>query len=144
MIELLNNDPLTPGNPTGARTSRVLNIKLMKVDSFWRYFNQWSLYSLHWIHWNLACWLFILKNVPVFFSRRQKNMHNIARKSPPPPPKHCACVFYAIGGRGEGGWTFKNVFEALFPRLWKKKTQGHFLTQKESAYHISADSEQLE
>ena len=44
---------------------------------------------------------------------------------------------------GGGGWTFKNVFEALFPRLWKK-AQGHFFTEKESASQISADSQQLE
>ena len=34
------------------------------------------------------------------------------------------CVFYAIGGGIGGGkeggwWTFKNMFEALFPRLWR-------------------------
>ena len=101
---------------------------------------------------------FCVKNVPVFsFSRRQKKMDQIARKSPPPlcPSPNiagfrslrtktlCMCVFYAIGvggggGGAEGGWTFKNVFEASFPRLWKK--HGH----KESACHISVDSEQLE
>ena len=44
---------------------------------------------------------------------------------------------------GQGGWTFKNVFEDLFRRLWKKQLQGHFFTEKESACQISADSEQL-
>ena len=33
-------------------------------------------------------------------------------------------------GGGEG-WTFKNVFEALFPRLWKKKRRDIF-SQKRS------------
>ena len=53
------------------------------------------------------------------------------------------CVSYVVGGeggrgggrlgeedRGGGEWTFKNVFEALFPCLWKKETQGHFFTEK--------------
>ena len=34
--------------------------------------------------------------------------------------------------RGGGEFTFKNMFEALFPCLWKKM-QGHFFTEKESA-----------
>ena len=36
---------------------------------------------------------------------------------------------------------FKNVFEALFPCLWKKNTD--IFTQKQSACQISVDSEQL-
>ena len=56
-------------------------------------------------------------------------------------------MFYAFGGGGgEGGqkrdWTSKSVFE-VFP-LVENKTKGHFLTQKESACQISADSKQLE
>ena len=50
----------------------------------------------------------------------------------------CVCLlryWREMGGggggckKGRGGWTFKNVFEALLPHLWKKN--GHFLTQKE-------------
>ena len=33
-------------------------------------------------------------------------------------------------GGGGGGWTFKNVFEALFPRLWKRKNAGTFFHRK--------------
>ena len=36
--------------------------------------------------------LFVLKNVPVFFSRRQKNLDKIAQKSPPPPPHFSVCI----------------------------------------------------
>ena len=57
------------------------------------------------------------------------------------------CVFYMPleggGGGAEGGWTFKSVLKPHFPACGKK-TQGHFLTQKESACQISVDSEQLE
>ena len=42
-------------------------------------------FKLHGIHWNLACQLFLCWKMTLFFSR-QKNMHNIALKSPPPPP----------------------------------------------------------
>ena len=104
--------------------------------------------------------LFVLKNVPVFFSKAEKHGPNCTKPALPPPSpcvrlqtelKHCACVCFTPleggGGKQKGGlgvgWTFKRVFEALFPRLWKK-TQGHFLTQRESACQISADSEQLE
>ena len=85
--------------------------------------------------------LFVLKNVRVFFSKRQKNMDNIAWKSTTPnlslypspnKPKIstlrakslCVCVlrYWRVGGGGGGceigGGTFKKVFEALFPRLW--------------------------
>ena len=62
-----------------------------------------------------------------------------ARRLPPPPPlslhlqtKKCRISI-----------TFMNVFEALFPRLWKQNT-GSFLTQKESVRLISVDSKQLE
>ena len=56
----------------------------------------------------------------------------------------CVLCHWRRGAEGEGGgWTFKSVFEASLPCLWKK-TQGHFLTQKDSACQISADSEQLE
>ena len=51
----------------------------------------------------------------------------------------CLCVFDAIGG-GErwgggqkGGWTFKNVFEALFPHLWEKNCRDIF-SQKRSQH----------
>ena len=47
--------------------------------------------------------------------------------------------FMLLGG---GWWTFKNMFEALFPQLWKK-TQGHFLTEEDSAWQISVDSKKL-
>ena len=99
--------------------------------------------------------LFVLKNIPVgFFSRMQKHMDKIVSNSIPLPlcssPNnvefqplraktlcmYLLCYWREIEGGGcekvgGGGWTFKNVFEALLPRLWKKKTQGHFLTQKE-------------
>ena len=89
--------------------------------------------------------LFVLKNVRVFLSRRQRNMDKIAWKSNPPPPslcpspnnvgfrslraKHCLCVvYYWRGGGGDARlgvgvwWTFKNMFEALFPCLWEIRT----------------------
>ena len=67
-------------------------------------------------------------------------MDKIVQKCPPPHDSLCPspnnvgfrslraktlCVFYSIGGRRKGGRrgrgrTFKNVFEALFPCLWKK------------------------
>ena len=47
------------------------------------------------------------------------------------------------GGKGGGvGGLFKSVFGALLHHFWKKNRI--FLTQKESACQISADSEQLE
>ena len=88
--------------------------------------------------------LFVLKNDPVFFfSRMQKKMDEIAWNSTPTPSlcvrlqttydfilesQNTVRVFYAIGG--ERGKTFKNVYEALFPRLWKKKKQGQFYHRK--------------
>ena len=91
-----------------------------------------------------------VKKCPCFFSRRQKNMHNIAQKSPltllflcPYPNnvgfrslrRNIVSVFYAIGGGGGGGgrkwgglWTLKNVFEASFSCLWKK--QAFFNTKR--------------
>ena len=108
-------------------------------------------------HADSVCWKMSL------FSRRQKNMYKIPLPPPPPPPFLCPypnnvrfrsliaktlCVrlLRYWRGRVKGGWrwTFKNVFEVLFSRLWKKKTQGNFLTWKESARQISADSEQLQ
>ena len=97
--------------------------------------------------------LFVLKNAPFFQEGRR--IWTKLHENPPPPPhppcpspnnvgfrslraKHCACVLYAIGGRR---WSFKNVFEALFPHLWKKK-DGHFFTEKELAWQSSAVSEQ--
>ena len=91
--------------------------------------------------------LFVLRNVP--FSRMQKHGQKWVKFNPPPLPLCLspnnvefrslrACVFYAIGGRlrgggvqeGGGGWTFKNVFEALLPCLWKKPTGTFFNTKK--------------
>ena len=111
--------------------------------------------------------LFVLKMslwfVCFFLSRRQKNMDRIARHPPfpTPPPTLCPspdntgfwnlrgktpCVFvvcYWRRGGGEGwgevGVDFKNMFEALFSRLWREK--GYLSPQKESACQIS---EQLE
>ena len=95
--------------------------------------------------------LVVLNNIPVFFSRMQKNMEKIASNSIFPLPLLCLspnnigfrslrakilCVcllHYWWGGGGcekGGGWTFKNVFEAWFPRLWKKKLQGHLFHRK--------------
>ena len=63
------------------------------------------------------------------------------------------CVFYMCvflegegGGEAEGGGgvDFQERVSSLVSPLVKKKTQGHFLTQKESACQISADSERLE
>ena len=111
---------------------------------------------------------FCVKKCPCyFFKKAEKYGPNYTKIHPPPPlplcpypnivgfrslRTLCMCVFYDIGGgegqKGGGGggevrWTFKSEFQASFPRLWKKKP-GHFLTQKESACQISADSEQLE
>ena len=107
--------------------------------------------------------LLVLRNVPVSFFKNTEKLHPILPPPPPPPLsifKQCrisilesqntVCVSFTLfegwgGGDarrvGGGGWTFKNVFEALFPRLWKK-IQGHFFTEKESC-QISDDSEQL-
>ena len=58
------------------------------------------------------------------------------------------CAAPKIGGGGGGGGVrdgeggFQESVWSFFPRLWKQK-QGHFLTQKESARHISVDSEQI-
>ena len=89
--------------------------------------------------------LFGLKNIPVFFFKNaEKYGQNCIKFNPPPPPpppppsvskqrrisilesQNTVRVFYAIGGGGGGvgvrerrgvggGWTLKNVFEALFP-----------------------------
>ena len=83
--------------------------------------------------------------------------HQRGLKLPPPPPPlqwlktHTQCFTsqgsksYIVwrwterGGRG-GFHTILSIFFCLL----EKKTQGHFLTQKESACQISVDSEQLE
>ena len=97
----------------------------------------------------------------VFFPRRQNNMDKIVRKSTPPPPppppsvskqrrisildsqntvREC-CTLLQDGGGGGGGGLSRTCLKQCFP-LWKKK-QGHFFTEKESAWQISADSERL-
>ena len=46
--------------------------------------------------------------------------------------ENCACVCLTAldEGGGGGGRSFKSVFEALFPRLWKKKTGTFFDAQR--------------
>ena len=99
--------------------------------------------------------LFVLKNASVFFfSRRQKNMDQVVQKSISRhcrisilgELKHCMCVFYTIGGLGgqKGGVDFQERVWSLVSPLVEKRMQGHFLIQKESAWQISVDSEQLE
>ena len=99
---------------------------------------------------------FCVKKCPCFFKEGWKICTKYAQNStisPPPPPlslsisKQHSILFLesqntvhvsftlSEGGRGEGCWTFKNMFEALFPHLWEK-TEGHFLTQKELACQI--------
>ena len=104
--------------------------------------------------------LCVLKNVPVFFFKNAETSgQNRIKFNPPPPPppsppslsvsKHRRISIFegqntvhvsftlldgdwgegVRGGRGEG-WTFMNVFEALLPRLWKKKTTGTFFNTK--------------
>ena len=110
--------------------------------------------------------LFVLRNVSVFFfSRRQKNMDQIARKSTPLPlclspnivgfrllrtKTLCSVCFTPLEGRGGGGGGQKGgglsraCLKPRFPACGGKKKPGHFLTQKGSACQISVDSEQLE
>ena len=81
--------------------------------------------------------LFCVKKFPFFFQEGRKIWTKL-HKNPPPPLcpspnivgfqswelKHwraCVCFTPLEGG------AFKSVFEALFPRLWKKK--GHFFTK---------------
>ena len=87
--------------------------------------------------------LCVLKNVPVgfFFKNAETSGQNCVKFPPPPPPslsiskqrrisifegQNTVHVSFTLlvgdwGGGGGGGATFKNVFEALLPRLWKKK-----------------------
>ena len=98
--------------------------------------------------------------VPVFFQEGRKIWTKLQENPPLPPPpslsvsKQCRIsilesqntlrvCFTLLEGGGGGGGIFKNMFEALFPCLWKKYTD-ILLTQKELACQISADSEQLE
>ena len=107
--------------------------------------------------------LLVLKmSLCFFFQEGIKIWTKLLEIRPPPPPLSLSvsnqrrisilesqntllvCCTLLEGGRDrEGGWAFKNVFKASFPRLWKKKTQGHFCTEKELAWQISVDSEQL-
>ena len=70
--------------------------------------------------------------------------------------KHCACLLrYWWGGGGGvregrgvgcgkgGGVTFQERVWSLVPACGQKKLQGHFFTEKESAYQISADCQLL-
>ena len=98
--------------------------------------------------------LFVLKKVPVvsFFKNAEEYGQNCMKLMPPLPlsisKQHrisilesqktlCMCLlryWREVGvarSAREGGWTFKNVFEALFPPLVEKETQGHF-SQKRS------------
>ena len=108
---------------------------------------------------------FCVKKCSCGFFSRQKNINQITRKSPLPlcPSPNivgfrslrtktpCMCVFYTIGwGEGGGGGggrrgvlDFQECVWSLVSPLVEKK-HGHFLTQKESACQISANSEQLE
>ena len=80
-----------------------------------------------------------------FFSRMQKNMDKIEPPPSPLPPslsiskqrrisifegQNTVHVSYTLleGDWGGGGWTFKNVFEALLPCSWKKNTGTLFNT----------------
>ena len=103
---------------------------------------------------------FCVEKCPCIFSSRQKNTDKIAWKShPPPPPPTLSLgpspnnvgfpslrtetlymgVIPTIGGRGELSWT---CLKPCFPACGKKPR--HLLTQKQSAWLISVDSEQLE
>ena len=93
--------------------------------------------------------LFVLKNIPVFFFKNaEKYGQNCIIFTPPSlsvskqrrisilESQNTVRVSFTllIGGGGAtraGGWTFKNVYEALFPRLWKKKCRDIF-SQKRS------------
>ena len=91
------------------------------------------------------------------FKNAEAYGQNCVKINPPPPPpslfvskqrrisifegQNTVHVSFTLlegdwGGGGGGcekvgGWTFKNVFEALLPCFWEKKPQEHFLTQKE-------------
>ena len=68
---------------------------------------------------NLACWLFLCQKMTLCFFPQETD----------------------TGGGGWGGFSCNLVY--IFLPSWKKK-HGHFVTQKESACQISADSKQLE
>ena len=97
--------------------------------------------------------LFVLKNVPVHPrlnsaapSRLPSNgvKHTHAQCFSSQGSKSYNVWRSTQGERGKGGgWIFAQ-FGPYFSAFWKKETLGHFLTQKESACQISADSEQLE
>ena len=93
--------------------------------------------------WHVYSTLFVLKNVHVFFQASRKIWTKLREMQPPPPlcpsPNNIGFrslraktlhVFFMLleGDGGEGGlwegqggrWTFKIVFEAVFPRLWKE------------------------
>ena len=98
--------------------------------------------------------LFVLKGA--IFSRMQKIWKKLCQIHPPPPPALplcssrnnvefrslraktlCMCLLRywreiegGGGGGGGGWWTFKNVFEALPPCLWKKNTGTFFNTKR--------------
>ena len=100
---------------------------------------------------------FCVKNVPVFFSRTQKNMDKTVWKSPPPPSLSLSVskqprisilesqiivrVCFTLL-EGEGGGLSRMCLKPCFPACGKKNT-GHLFTEKESTWQISMDSEQL-
>ena len=82
--------------------------------------------------------LFVLKNVPVFFYFKQRRISILENQN-------TVRVYFTLleegGGGRRAGVGGKDVFEALFHRLWKKSAGTFFHIF--SAWQISADSEQL-
>ena len=104
-----------------------------------------------------------------FFKNAETYGQNRVKLNPPPPPpslfiskqrrisifegQNTVHVSFTLlegdwggrrwGGGGGGRVNFQECVWSLASPLVEKKTQGHFLTQKESTCQISADSEQL-
>ena len=109
------------------------------------------------IHSNLACWLFVLKNVR-FLRKAEKYRQNCAKSPAPlsPSPNNVGfrslraktlsvCVLRYCGGGGkERAGLSRMCLRPCFPPCGKKSHRDVFLAQKESACQISVDSEQLE
>ena len=102
--------------------------------------------------------LFVLKNVTMLFCQGTTIWTKLHENPPPPPtPPLCPspnnvgfrslraktlCMCIVRYWRGEGGGLSRTCLKPCF-HACGRKTQGYFFTEKESAWQISADSEQF-